>query len=78
MKASITYCSLWNYKPQAARLAAKMKQALGIEPALIPEGGGKFEVVVEGELVYSKMKTGSFPDMDQLINELVAAHGTIE
>ena len=34
---------------------------------LIPSRGGCFEVVVDGELVYSKIKTGVFPDEDALI-----------
>ena len=29
---------------------------------LIPSGGGCFEVVINGELVYSKLETGQFPD----------------
>jgi len=72
MKISITYCAQWNYKPQAVSLAAKIKQALGTEPKLIPEGRGIFDVVVEDELVYSKFKTGSFPDEEQLIRAIEA------
>ena len=29
---------------------------------LIPGGGGCFEVSVNGDLLYSKLKTGKFPD----------------
>jgi selenoprotein W-related protein len=29
---------------------------------LIPSGGGCFEITVNGELIYSKLKTGQFPD----------------
>ena len=29
---------------------------------LIPAGGGCFELSVNGDLIYSKMKTGQFPD----------------
>lgn len=56
-------------------MAAKIKQALGIGSELIPGGQGIFDVVVDRELVYSKFKTGSFPDEDQLINELVSVYG---
>jgi len=28
---------------------------------LIPSGGGVFEVVVDGKLIYSKKATGGFP-----------------
>jgi selenoprotein W-related protein len=29
---------------------------------LIPSGGGCFELSVNGDLIYSKLKTGQFPD----------------
>lgn len=32
------------------------------ELTLIPSGGGCFELTVNGELVYSKLQTGEFPD----------------
>ena len=32
------------------------------ELKLIPSGGGCFELSVNGELLYSKLKTGEFPD----------------
>ena len=33
---------------------------------LIPGGGGAFEVKVDGELVYSKLKTGRHTSSDEL------------
>jgi selenoprotein W-related protein len=33
---------------------------------LIPSGGGRFEVKVEGELVYSKLQTGRHTDSNEL------------
>ena len=33
---------------------------------LIPSDGGKFEVVVGGELVYSKLETGRHTDSEEL------------
>jgi selT/selW/selH-like putative selenoprotein len=56
-------------------LAAKIKQALGTEPELIPGGGGIFDVVVDDVLVFSKFKTGSYPDEEQFVSELVSAYG---
>ena len=76
MEISITYCAQWNYKPRAVSLGGKIKQALGTEPKLIPKGGGIFDIVVENELVYSKFKTGSFPDEEQLIRKLVSTYGS--
>jgi selenoprotein W-related protein len=34
---------------------------------LVPSKGGCFELVVDGELVYSKLKTGVFPDEDAMV-----------
>lgn len=55
-------------------MAAKIKQALGTESKLIPDGRGIFDVVVKDKLVYSKFNTGSFPDEERLFNELVSAY----
>jgi selenoprotein W-related protein len=32
------------------------------ELKLIPMGGGCFELTINGDLIYSKLKTGQFPD----------------
>lgn len=34
---------------------------------LIPSGGGCFELSVNGELLYSKLKTGTFPDEKAMV-----------
>ena len=34
---------------------------------LIPVGGGAFELSLDGELIYSKLKTGEFPDEEWVI-----------
>ena len=56
-------------------MAAKIKEALGVEPRLIPEGRGIFDVAVDGNLVYSKFETGTFPDDDQLVSLLLSDRG---
>jgi selenoprotein W-related protein len=33
---------------------------------LVPSSGGRFEVSVEGELLFSKLKVGRFPDFAEL------------
>ncbi len=40
---------------------------------LVPSQGGAFEVLVDGKEVYSKLKTGQFPDEMQLVNKLMSA-----
>ena len=61
--------------PRAVSLADKLlnkyKNRLG-EVALVPSGGGAFEVSVDGNLIYSKLETGRFPDERVLLNEIDA------
>jgi selenoprotein W-related protein len=40
---------------------------------LIPSGGGCFELSVNGDLIYSKLKTKEFPD-EQWVLEAVRSH----
>ena len=54
----------------AAKLLTTFKQKIA-ELKLIPSGGGCFEVSVNGELVYSKLQTGTFPD-ESAIEQTVA------
>ena len=37
---------------------------------MIKSTGGVFEVVIDGELVYSKKATGDFPDEMQLVRKM--------
>jgi selenoprotein W-related protein len=37
---------------------------------LVPSKGGCFELTVNGELVYSKLKTGVFPEEGDMVEEL--------
>jgi selenoprotein W-related protein len=39
---------------------------------LIPSDEGRFEVSLDGELVYSKLKTGEFPENKQILAEIRA------
>ena len=48
-----------------------MKQEFGdqIESLeLIAGGGGMHEIIVDGELVYSKLKTGRQPSPEEIVN----------
>jgi selenoprotein W-related protein len=55
-----------------SKLLTTYKQKIK-ELKLIPAGGGCFELSLNGDLVYSKLKTGSFPDEQQMV-ELVGRH----
>jgi selenoprotein W-related protein len=36
----------------------------------VPAGGGCFEVTVNGELIYSKLKTGEFPNEQAIVEDV--------
>ena len=67
---SIEYCVEWNYYPYAASLAAAIEKAIGITPELIKSGGGVFEVMADGKLIFSKKKEFRFPENREIIDIL--------
>ena len=70
MDISIEYCVLWNYEPQAAGLAAALKKKYGISARMIKSGGGVFEVVKDGKLIFSKKATGRFPENKEIFKKI--------
>jgi selenoprotein W-related protein len=53
----------------AARILGSLKQNISAF-TLIPSSGGKFELVVDGETLYSKLQTGTFPDEGDIVSQL--------
>jgi selT/selW/selH-like putative selenoprotein len=47
-----------------------LKKKCGLEVELIKSDGGVFEVIVGGELLYSKKASGEFPDEMQLLQQI--------
>lgn len=39
---------------------------------MIPSEGGAFEISVNGETIYSKLKTGEFPNPEMILKEVRA------
>jgi selenoprotein W-related protein len=39
---------------------------------LIPSDGGRFEVTLDGELIYSKLETGDFPENKEVLAQIRA------
>ena len=50
-----------------SQILEKYKQKLG-SLTLVPSDGGCFELKLDGELVYSKLETGEFPDEQAMVN----------
>jgi selenoprotein W-related protein len=53
------------------KLLTQFKQRIG-DFKLIPSKGGCFEVTADGELLYSKLKTGKFPDEQAILDTFAA------
>ncbi len=52
------------------KLIESLKQRLA-GFTLIPSRGGCFEVTVDGDLIYSKLATGEFPDEGKILDAIV-------
>ena len=53
----------------ASKILTQYKQKLeGLE--LQPSSGGCFELTIDGELVYSKLNEGDFPDEQAMVDEV--------
>jgi selenoprotein W-related protein len=57
-----------------AKLLPRYKQAIR-RYVMIPSKGGCFELTVGGKTLYSKLKTGTFPDEDELVAAVGKALG---
>ena len=55
----------------AEKLLGTYKKMLK-EVALVPSDGGAFEIIVDGDKIYSKLETGRFPSESTLIEEVKA------
>ena len=56
--------------PQAARLAAAIKQEFKCVVDLIPGGNGIFEVSADGTSIFSKRQSVRFPKADEIVMAL--------
>jgi predicted Rdx family selenoprotein len=51
-------------------LAADIRQAIGIEPALIKGANGIFDVAADGRVLFSKHRDARFPGADEIVEVL--------
>ena len=56
--------------PKASSLAASIKDALGVDAEVIIGTRGQFDVVADGELIFSKQNEQRFPEHDEIIGAL--------
>ena len=63
LSITLEYCTPWNYTARAVSLTEEVLSEREIEYfikdwKLVPASGGKFEVTINGELVWSKKQLG--------------------
>jgi selT/selW/selH-like putative selenoprotein len=56
-------------------LAAAIEKKFGVKPELIEGGGGNFDVLVNGELIYCKKETGRFPEDAEVLGAMASKSG---
>ena len=61
-RLTIEYCVTCNYYPRAAGLAEELERKFGLKAQLIKGSRGIFDVTFEGELLFSKIRSGRFPE----------------
>ena len=68
-RVEITYCSQCRFVLRASWLTQELLMTFDTdlgEVALVPAGGGIFEVRLNGDLIWSKKENGRFPDSKEL------------
>ena len=67
MNIRIEYCVVWNYKPRALSLRDELSEEFGYWAEIESGARGSFEVVVNGQLMFSKIELDRFPDEREII-----------
>ncbi len=68
---TITYCKPCGYEKRALELSCALKEALDLEPTLVPGKGGVFQISV-GEEVVAKRSRAGFPTALDVVEAIKA------
>jgi selT/selW/selH-like putative selenoprotein len=74
MKIEIEYWGMWNYQPNAASLAAELKESFNVDSELNAGSGGVFIVTVDGVVTYNKKETGQFPTKGEVTQIITSSN----
>ena len=69
LNIQIIYCADWSYEKEAAGLAVNLLEYYKHDISmlqLVPADGGRFEVLVDGHLVFSKLDKDRFPEYKEI------------
>lgn len=73
LTVQIEYCHPCDYLPEAVRMSQDLLSEFGLKVAevrLVPSGGGRFEVSLNGALIHSKHQSGQFPSSNLIIGKI--------
>ncbi|MBN1443700.1 MAG: Rdx family protein [Planctomycetes bacterium] len=51
-------------------MAAAIEKEYGIQPKLIKGGGGIFDIIADGKMIFSKHEVGRFPEEAEILEAL--------
>ncbi|GFP22808.1 selenoprotein W-related protein [Candidatus Hakubella thermalkaliphila] len=70
VNVKIIYCDPCGWRPNAEEISSSLKAAYGDKISVILEasGGGKFEVFVAENPIFSRLKAGRFPSLEEIKN----------
>lgn len=69
---TVEYCKGWSYAFRYQELAGLLRQVPGVKVTGVTGEADSFEVSVNGELIYSKLKTGQFPNNEEVTEKVRA------
>jgi selenoprotein W-related protein len=70
MKVTIEFCRVCNYLPIASALGIELKKNYGAEVVYKDGKNGIYNVIVDGELIFSKFDKGRFPKKGEILEIL--------
>jgi len=51
-------------------LAGEIAEKFGVQPEMIKDGGGVFDVTVDGRLIFSKHEVDRFPENSEVLSSI--------
>ncbi len=76
-RISIIYCTQCNWLLRSAWMAQELLHTFSdslLEVALVPATGGRFEILVDGDVIWERKRDGGFPgpkDLKQRVRDVI-------
>jgi selenoprotein W-related protein len=70
MVVEIRHCTSCGFRARAVSVATEIKKEFGVEAKLVVGKISSFDVIVDGELVFSKFNAGRFPEPGEIVQKI--------